>query len=94
MSAIASKPEKPEADPKPRRRFVLRYFRVWNVEQCDLPKTVLDKVPKIETCEHDPIQAAERIVRDMPNPPTIQHSGSKAFYSPLTPDFQDDREKE
>jgi len=72
-----------EADQK-RRRFVLRYFRVWNLEQCDLPRALLDKLPKIETRQHDPIAAAERIVREMPNPPVIQYGGSKAFYSPLT----------
>ena len=71
-----------EADQK-RRPFVLRYFRVWNLEQCDLPQVVLDKLPKIETHQHDPIEAAERSVHEMPNPPEIQYAGSKAFYSPL-----------
>ena len=28
--------------------------------------------------------AAERIIAAMPNPPEIQHAGSKAFYSPIT----------
>jgi antirestriction protein ArdC len=45
---------------------------------------VLDKVPSIETYQHDPIEAAERIIREMPNPPTILYGVSKAFYSPLT----------
>ncbi len=67
-----------------RRRFLLRYYRVFNVEQCDLPQTVLDKLPKVETHEHDPIEAAERIIAGMPNPPEIQYAGSKAFYSPIT----------
>ena len=67
-----------------RRRFVLRYFRVWNLEQCELPTTVHDRLPTIEAHQHDPIEAAERIVREMPNAPVIQYSGSKAFYSPIT----------
>lgn len=67
-----------------RRRFLLRYYRVWNVEQCELPQGVLDKLPKIERHEHDPIEAAERIIAGMPNPPEIRYGGSKAFYSPLT----------
>ncbi|HTT77898.1 MAG TPA: ArdC-like ssDNA-binding domain-containing protein [Candidatus Binataceae bacterium] len=75
--------EKAETD-HGRRRFVLRYFRVWNLEQCDLPQAVLDKLPKIEMHRHDPIEAAERIIREMPDPPTIEYGGSKAFYSPLT----------
>jgi antirestriction protein ArdC len=75
-------PEKLKADPKNRRRFVLRYYRVWNVEQCDLPQAVLDKLPKIQTYRHDPIEAAERIIANMPNPPAIEYAGSEAFYSP------------
>jgi len=67
-----------------RRRFLLRYYRVFNVEQCELPQAVLDRLPKVETHEHDPIEAAERIITGMPNPPEIQHAGSKAFYSPIT----------
>ena len=69
---------------KTRRRFLLRFYRVWNVEQCELPQVVLDKLPKIETHEYDPIEAAERIISDMPNRPEIQYTGSKAFYSSLT----------
>jgi antirestriction protein ArdC len=76
--------ESGEQEEKARRRFVLRYYKVWNVEQCELPQAVLDKLPKIETHQHDPIEAAERIIAGMPNPPEIQYSGSKAFYSPLT----------
>ncbi len=67
-----------------RRRFLLRYYRVWNLEQCELPQTVLDKLPKIETHEHDPIEAVERIVAGMPNPPAIEHAGTKALYSSTT----------
>jgi len=45
---------------------------------------VLDKLPKIETHEHEPIEEAAKIIREMPNPPEIQYSGSKAFYSSIT----------
>lgn len=67
-----------------RRRFVLRYYRVWNVEQCELPERALEKLPKIETHQHDPIESVERIVAGMPNPPAIEHAGTKAFYSSAT----------
>ena len=73
-----------EADEKTRRRFVLRYYRVFNLEQCELPQAVLDKLPKVETHQHDPIEAAERIIAGMPNPPEIERVGSKAFYSSIT----------
>jgi antirestriction protein ArdC len=69
---------------KLRRRFLLRYYRVFNLEQCELPQAVLDKFSKIATHEHDPIEAANRIVAAMPKPPEILHAGSKAFYSSMT----------
>src|SRR5712692_3298081 len=52
---------------KTRRRFLLRYYRIWNLEQCELPQAVLDKLPKIETHEHDPIEAGDRIIAAMPD---------------------------
>jgi antirestriction protein ArdC len=67
---------------KSRRRFVLRFYRVFNAEQCELPQAVLDKLPKIATYQHDPIEAAERIIANMPNPPALEYGGTKAFYSP------------
>jgi len=73
-----------DAEEKNRRRFVLRYYRVFNLEQCELPQAVLEKHPKIETHQHDPIEAAERIIAAMPNPPEIHYAGSKAFYSSIT----------
>ena len=74
--------EQPE--PKSRRRFILRYYRLWNLEQCELPQAALDRLPKIETHEHDSIEATDQIVGAMPNPPEIHHAGSKAFYSSMT----------
>jgi len=76
--------EAEETDDRNRRRFLLRYYRLFNLEQCELPQAVLDKLPKIDTHEHDPIEAAERVIAGIPNPPEIQYAGSKAFYSPIT----------
>ncbi len=76
--------EEHNTDDKARRRFVLRYYRLFNLEQCELPQAVLNKLPQIQTQEHDPIDAAERIIAGMPNPPDIQYAGSQAFYSPTT----------
>jgi len=74
----------PETEKKTRRRFLLRFYRVFNLEQCDLPPAVIDKLPRIETHQHDPIEAVEKIIAGMPNPPEIIRAGSQAFYSPLT----------
>jgi antirestriction protein ArdC len=73
-----------ETEVKPRRRFLLRFYRVFNLEQCDLPQAVTDTLPKIETHQHDPIEAVEKIIAGMPDRPEIIRAGSKAFYSPLT----------
>jgi antirestriction protein ArdC len=73
-----------EPGAKARRRFLLRFYRVFNLEQCDLPQALTDKLPRIETHQHDPIQAVEKIIAEMPNPPEIVRAGSQAFYSPLT----------
>ena len=53
------------------------------MEQCELPQAVLDKLPKIETHEHSPIEALEKIIAGMPNPPEIVRASAKAFYSPI-----------
>src|SRR5271155_4590796 len=37
-----------ENDESNRRRFLLKYYRVFNLEQCELLQAVLDKLPKIE----------------------------------------------
>jgi antirestriction protein ArdC len=73
-----------EIDDKSHRRFLLRYYRVFNLQQCELPQAVLDKLPKAERHEHTPISACAEIIGCMQNAPEIQHAGSKAFYSALT----------
>ena len=64
-----------ETDAKARRRFLLRYYRVFNLEQCELPPSVLDKLPKVETHEHDPIEAADG---SSPQCPTRQRFSTQA----------------
>ncbi len=59
---------------------LLRYYRVFNVEQCDGLEGKIPAVP--EAVEFDPIEAAEEIVAGMPNCPPIQNGGDAAFYSP------------
>jgi len=80
---------KPDTDPlvtkngKPKgARAMLRYYRVFNADQCDgIPS---DKVPAIQTREFTPIDAAEAIVEAMPQPPRINHYGTRACYNPHT----------
>jgi antirestriction protein ArdC len=57
---------------------LLRYYLVWNVEQCD----GLD-LPALETHKVDVIAQAEAIIANMPSPPRISYDGGgKAYYVP------------
>jgi antirestriction protein ArdC len=73
-----------EENDKTQRRFLLRYYRLFNLEQCELPAGALDRLPKIETHEHDAIDAVELVIANMPQRPDLQTAGSKAFYSSLS----------
>ncbi|MBI2449462.1 DUF1738 domain-containing protein [Candidatus Pacearchaeota archaeon] len=58
----------------------LRYYTVFNVEQCENIE-----YPKGDGLEFlfDPIEHCERIVGEMPNPPSIRQGGSRARYIPI-----------
>jgi len=60
---------------------ILRYYSVFNVQQTEglKPKSLSDLIP---TTNHSPIAAAEAIVANMPQRPTIQHGQQAAFYAP------------
>ncbi len=79
LDTAAEQPERQDN----RRRWLLRYYRVFNLEQVELPEPVLVKLPKVETFQHDPIERAETIIEQMPNRPEIAHAGARAFYSPM-----------
>lgn len=70
--------KKKETDGERRDYLLLRYFTVFNVEQCD----GLD-LPTDETVvEHDPIESAEAIAHGY-TAVEVRHGGDRAFYSPL-----------
>lgn len=73
---------KDEETGEPKRIPFLRYYTVFNVEQCeDL------NLPELEhaTGEFNAIEAAEKVVAGMPNPPKISHiEQDRAFYRPAT----------
>lgn len=60
---------------------LLRYYSVFNVQQCEGLN-----LPSIEApVAIEPIDAAENIISDMNNRPSIEHNGrDKAFYRPAT----------
>jgi antirestriction protein ArdC len=59
---------------------ILRYYLVFNVEQCDGLN-----LPKLEARQIDAIAEAEAIVAGMSQPPSISYDGgSQAYYLPST----------
>jgi antirestriction protein ArdC len=69
--------EDSDGDAVERKSIVLRYYTVFNVEQCEgiaAPDT---------TRTVNPIEECERIVRGMPNPPAFEQD-ARAWYRPST----------
>jgi antirestriction protein ArdC len=64
------------------RRFVLRYFTVFNVEQCD--GIVAPEAVRASANASDAIEACERIVSGYKDGPTIEHWQPSAFFCPAT----------
>ena len=64
---------------------LLRYYSVFSVEQCDGISHARLEVEREEPEPFSPIEAAEAIVSDYPEPPTIAHDGrGSAYYRPAT----------
>ncbi len=61
---------------------VIRYFNVFNVEQCE--GVAVPDAPVYEPIAFTPIDAAEQIVSGYQGRPEIEHQGSRAYYVPKT----------
>lgn len=71
--------DKVNADGSKKKIPLLRYFNVFNVQQCE----GLDKhIPKVELREHKPIAEAEAVVAKYENGPELSHGGDRACYIP------------
>jgi antirestriction protein ArdC len=68
-----------DEQPKPRPKPVLRYFHVFNAEQCE--ELRLSELYRPPETTHQRIERAEVIVKSMPDPPRIRE-GTAAWYSP------------
>jgi antirestriction protein ArdC len=64
------------------RRPLLRYYTVFNVEQCD--GVEVPSSDDVAVSCIDPIEEAERLVAGMPNAPVIEDNEGRAFYRPAT----------
>jgi antirestriction protein ArdC len=71
-------------DGKPKMLPLLRYYYVFNVEQCyGIDAKHLPEQQPIER-QFQPIETAEQIVSGMPDKPGICYFGTRAFYNPTT----------
>jgi antirestriction protein ArdC len=78
-TVILWKPMYKKDDPQ---AVLLRYYTVFNVEQCE---GVTAPKPDATTWhEHDPIEAAEAVQLAMPNRPTVVLGGPRACYFPAS----------
>ncbi len=59
---------------------ILRYYNVFNVEQCD----GIDAPPLPKAHDFQPIERCESVSEGMPNRPTIEHREARAWYRPST----------
>jgi antirestriction protein ArdC len=67
-------------EPYADRRFILRYYNVFNSEQCEDIQAPLPAVSKA----FEPIDRCESVLAGMPNAPTITHGEARAFYQPAS----------
>lgn len=58
-----------------RDTFLLRYYRVWNSEQCEGIE-----IPKQEVREHKPIEEGEAVWNGYAGKPDLKHGGARACY--------------
>lgn len=76
--------EKQDARGQIEKSFVLRYYTLFNVAQCDGIKA-----PAVAPrAAFDPIESCERIVSGFADRPRIEHGGSRACYFPSLDQIQ------
>ena len=73
-----SQTEQPENGDKQRTGFMLKYYNVFNLQQCD---GIAAPAVEESTVDFTPIKKAEQIVANMNNPPEIRYGSKRASYS-------------
>lgn len=75
---VKKQPEELDDTGNSKTTAMLRYYKVFNIEQCrDIPK---DLVPELFKDEVDPILECEGIINTMPDSPLLIFTGTKAYY--------------
>lgn len=81
---IDPKTTKSVPDDLVRTKFVIQNSSVYNVENTDIAASKIPEMEKPVIFRHEPIQAAENIVRYWENKPKITHRQGSAYYIPLS----------
>jgi antirestriction protein ArdC len=72
--------EKKVSEGEIEKKSMLRYYKVFNIDQCtDIPSRLIPEEP-LET--NEPLSRCALILDSMTDPPKIEHKGSQAFYLP------------
>jgi len=71
--------EKEDGDGKIETFPMLRYYKVWSISQL----VECEKIEVPEEKEFIPLEKAETIISEMPNPPAFSFGGDKAAYYPV-----------
>lgn len=61
----------------------VRTYTVFNSEQCCLPQSLTERLATPEPQPFESITACEQIIANMPQRPTIEHGGDRAYYLPM-----------
>lgn len=78
---VKKQPEELDSTGKAKTTPMLRYYKVFNIEQCrDIPK---DLIPELIKDDVDPILECEAVVNAMPDSPLLMFTGKKAYYDVL-----------
>lgn len=75
---ISYKKEEGDVMVEGRKFLLLRYYKVFNVEQTE---GLENKIPAVQKIEFNPIERYEEVYSNMPSKPEIKYNGSKAYYS-------------
>lgn len=75
---VKKQPEELGTDGHPKTVPMLRYYKVFNIEQCrDIPQEIL---PELVMDDIDPIHECEAVISGMQGCPVIRHKEQRAFY--------------
>jgi len=75
---VKKQPEELDKEGTPKTAPMLRYYKVFNIDQCrDVPQGMIPELIKEDV---DPIRECEAVINMMPDSPLLIFTGKKAYY--------------